>query len=92
MMKLFSGGRELPQVALEKIVGYFRRLDCPLYLGYVAVEVGYSLLQAQVMCEALAEAGVIRELTPAEKRAQEIDPQDVIYVLTDRAHLGRAVR
>lgn len=90
MSKWFSGGREPPRVALEKIVGYFHRVDRPVFLGYVALEVGYSLDQTQSMLDALGEAGVVRPLTDEEKRSRKIDVRGNLWVLVERAHPGKA--
>lgn len=90
MTRWFKDRKEPPQRALEKIVGYFHRVDRPVYLGYVALEIGYSLDQTQAMCEALHDAGVLRPLTTEEKQSLQIDVRGNLWVLVERAHPSKA--
>ena len=90
MTRWFKDRKEPPQRALEKIVGYFHRVDRPVYLGVVACEIGYSLDQTQSMFEALHDAGVLRPLTTEEKQSRQIDVRGNLWVLIDRAHPSKA--
>lgn len=90
MTKWFKDAKEPPQKALQKIVSYFHRVDRPVYLGYVSVEVGYSLAQTEDMLHALEDAGVVRQLTAQEKVELQIDSRANIWVLVDRAHPAKA--
>lgn len=90
MTLYFKGGWEPTQAAIQKILAYFHRLDRPVYLGFIAMEVGYSLDQTQSMCETLRDAGVLRQLTTEEKLSKQIDVRGNVWVLIDRAHPGKA--
>lgn len=90
MTKWFRDAKEPPQAALEKIVGYFHRVDRPVYLGFVALEIKYSLEQTRAMFEALHDAGVLRPLTVEEKRRHRIDERGDVWVLVDKAHPSKA--
>ncbi len=74
-----------PPAALEKIVSYFRRVTCPVYVGFVSVEIGYSLERTEAMMAALADAGVIRPLTTDEKVSLRIVPSCHVWALAKRA-------
>lgn len=90
MTKWFNNGKEHPPAALERIVGYFHRLACPIYMGYIATEIHYSLAQTQSMLEALQEAGVVRQLTVEELKLRKIDPRANIWILVATAHPSKA--
>ena len=64
--------RKPPQEALEKIISCFNRSYHPIYLGPVAVEVGWSLAQTQEMFDVLVERGSIHALTNEEKIEQKL--------------------
>lgn len=85
MSKWYRGDTRPPQVALEKILYYFRRVNRPIYLGSAALEVGYALSPTEAMFEVLEESGLIRPLTILEKRNLGVDERGSIYVLTDKA-------
>ncbi len=80
----------LTLVVAQKIVGYFHRVASPIYTGYVASEIGYSLDQTQLMLEALSKADVVRQLTIEEKKLKQIDPRGNVWVLVEPAHPGKA--
>ena len=85
MTKLFSESRLPPQAALDKIVNYFHRLEKPVFIGQVALYVGYSIEQTEAMLAALIDVGVIRIMTRDEKNVQGMDPRACVYTLTDLA-------
>lgn len=76
--------------ALEKIIRYFHRMNSPLYLGYISIEIGHSIEQTQEMVDNLIEAGVIRALSIDEKRQKNIDEDANIYSLVSMAQLSKA--
>lgn len=88
--KWFNGGLDLPPKVLEKIVGYFNRMSRPIYLGYVATEIGYSLAQTQAMVDSLVELGTLRAMTDEEKVSMKFDVRGNIYVLVCTPRLSKA--
>jgi hypothetical protein len=74
-----------PPAALEKIVSYFHRVTRPVYVGFVSVEIGYSLERTEAMMALLADAGVIRPLTTDEKASLRIVPSYHVWALAKRA-------
>lgn len=83
-MKLRASHRA-PQKVLEMIVGFIERVDRPVYLGHVSLEVGWSLERTQEMMDLLEEKGVVRKLTLEEKSAQHYPSVAHLYVLIKRA-------
>lgn len=90
MTKRSNNGREPPPVALEKIIACFHRVARPVYLGALALEVGYGLNQTHAMLETLHESGLVRPLTEAEKRSLDIDPRGYVWTLVGKADPGLA--
>lgn len=90
MTRWFNNGKEPPQVALEKIVSFFHKLDRPVYLGFIATEIKYSLEQTRAMLDVLHDAGAVRPLSVEEKRAHGLDERDDIWTLVEEAHPGKA--
>lgn len=82
MSKWFKDGNGPPQVALERILGYFRRVGSPLYMGFISLEIRYSLAQTQAMLDHLEEMKLVRPLTDDEKRGK-FDVRGNIYVLCE---------
>jgi hypothetical protein len=80
MTKLLRDGDELSLAALQKIIGYFERLNSPIYLGCIAVEIGYSLSQTQAMIDHLEQLGTVRQLSSDEKRGK-YDLRGNIYIM-----------
>jgi len=77
----FRDGRRPPQKALEIIVGYMTRVAHPVYLGYVSLEVGYSLARTEEMMTILEDQGVVHKMTPEELKAVGYRDIANIYVL-----------
>lgn len=88
--KWFNNGKELPRAALQKIVGYFHRVDRPLYMGYVSLEIGYSLDQTEAMLVALSDVGIVRQLSVDELKAMKVDVRANMWVLVEKASISKA--
>lgn len=81
---------KLTPVAAQKIVGYFHRVACPVYMGILALDTGYNLDQMETMLQALQDVGVLRPLTDDEKRARKIDVRGNVWVLIETPHPSKA--
>jgi hypothetical protein len=79
--KWFRDGDGYPQTALERILGCLKRVDSPIYMGHISVEIGFSLAQTQAMLEHLEEKGLVRNLTVDELKQQRFDVRANIWVL-----------
>jgi hypothetical protein len=87
---LYRDGERPPQKALEIIVGYMHRVAHPLYLGYISLEVRYSLARTQEMMEYLQDQGVVRPLSEDEKRIRGFRIDANLWVLSDGPQLSKA--
>ena len=82
MRPLFRDGQRPPQKALEIIVGYMRRVAHPVYLGYVSLEVGWSLRHTEEMMQELERRGLVRQLGPEESAARGFRQDGYLWELT----------
>jgi hypothetical protein len=80
----YRDGQRPPQKALEIIVGYMNRVNHPVYLGYVALEIGYSLARTEEMLALLEDQGVVHRLEHAELRASGFRGDANVYGLGPR--------
>jgi len=87
---MFNNLRSSPRSALEKIIRYFHRMNSPLYLGYISIEIGHSIEETQEMIDDLVVSGVIRALSIDEKRQKNIAEDANIYSLVSIAQLSKA--
>jgi hypothetical protein len=87
MASLFKDGQKPPQKTLEMIVDYMRKVDHPVYMGYISLEVRCSLSRTQEMLEFLQDKGVVRQLNEDEKRAQGFRSDANIWMLVDASQL-----
>ena len=83
MATLFLDGQKPTQKALQIIVDYFCRKAHPIYLGYVSMEVGWSLARTKEMLDILEDDGVVKQLSNAEKACMGIPSTAIMYVLCD---------
>jgi hypothetical protein len=90
MSSLFSDGRQLPEKALRIIEGMFHRVNHPLFLGVLALEVRWNLQRTQEMLDVLEGRGVIRPATPDEKQEHGLQPDAHVYVLIGVRSLMKA--
>jgi len=84
MPKRSQDSKEYPPATLEKIVNYFHRVSRPVYVGFVSMEIGYSLAQTEVMMSTLRSRGLIRPLTTDEKVSLKIVPSYHVWTLVKK--------
>jgi hypothetical protein len=65
-------------------------MNCPLYLGYVSIEIGHSLKQTQEMINLLIESGVLKSLSLEEKKKSNINVEGIVYQLVEKAQISKA--
>lgn len=82
--------KKAPQAALEKLMSYLHRVTRPTYMGFLSLEIGYSLAQTLVMMQELEEAGLVRQLTADDLRRLKFDERANMWELTERAHPSKA--
>lgn len=82
MGKLFRDGEKPSQRVLEIIVGYMNRVARPVYLGFVSLEIGWSLARTKEMLDFLEEKGIVRAVPHAELRSKGFREDAVVYELT----------
>jgi len=85
-----SSRKKASPAALEKIMRYLNRVDRPTYMGFIALEIGYSLAQTLAMMQELEEAGQVRLLTVEDLKRLKLDERANIWELTERAHPSKA--
>ena len=76
-----QNGQRPPQKALEIIVSYMNKVTHPLYLGYLALEVGYSLARTEEMLQHLEEQGIVHRLKHYELKAFGFRPDANVFGL-----------
>lgn len=72
-------GKQPSPAALEKILGYLDRGYSPALVGFIALEIGYSLAQTETMLDILEDRGLVRKVPVAELRKRSIDERCVMY-------------
>lgn len=83
MKKVFPDGSKPRQQVLDLIVSYMQRINHPLYLGYISLEIGYSLAQTQAMIDMLVKQEIIRHLSEKELKEKNAHPDASIYTLVE---------
>ncbi len=68
----------------RKILYYMSRVHQPVYLGFIALDIGYSLRQTEAWVETLVEQGKVRRLTPNQLVQYGFDDRGVVYERTGR--------
>ena len=71
-----------PAKTLEIIESYFERSYGPKYLGFIALEVGWSLERTQEMLDTLELRGVVRQVSLDEKKRLGYPTRAVLYALS----------
>ncbi len=84
LIEVFSNEDSLLERALQIIESYFERVSRPLYLGYLSLEVGWSLDRTKQMLDVLQDRGVVRLLHDSEKTQYGFPQRAIVYGLTKR--------
>ncbi len=82
--------RKPPQAVLGIIVGYLHRVACPTYLGAISLYIGWNLERTEQMLETLQDAGVVRPLTPEEKRSLGMRSDGNVWCLVEKPTPSKA--
>lgn len=72
-----------PQKVLEIIVDYMRRVARPSYLGFISLEIRWSLSRTKQALDKLVDQGLVKELTDDEKVQLRLPVTAALYVLGD---------
>jgi len=72
-----------PPKVLEIIVDYMRRVARPSYLGFISLEIRWSLSRTKQALDKLVDQGLVRELTIDEKLQLRLPEIAALYVLGD---------
>ena len=75
---------------IDRIISYMYRFSRPVYVGFIALEIGYSLARTQVMMDDLVLEGRVRAFTVDEKKRLGMHPDANIWVLNDTEHPRRS--
>lgn len=75
----FNKDIEPSNIVLRKIVVYFRKTERPLFLGQIALEIGYSLEQTEYFLESLASMGLVQQLSAPEVKDLFLKEHSVLY-------------
>lgn len=81
MASLFRDGQKPPQKVLEIIIDFFRKVPHPVYLGYISLEIGWSLARTKEMLDLLESRGNVRPLTVEEKKLQGYPEEAIVYMM-----------
>lgn len=71
------------QKVLEIIVDYMRRVAKPSYLGFISLEIHWSLSRTKQALDKLTDQGLVKELTIGEKMQLRLPEEAILYVLGD---------
>lgn len=72
------------QKVLEIIVGYMNRVGRPVYLGFISLEIRWSLARTQEMMDVLEERGVVRNVPVDELRNKGFPSVAHVYELVKK--------
>jgi hypothetical protein len=75
--------RPPPQAVLGIIEGYLHRVACPTYLGAISLYIGWSLDRTTQMMEMLQDRGIVRPLTPEERKAHGFPSEANVWQLVE---------
>lgn len=71
------------QKVLEIIIDYMRRIARPSYLGFISLEIRWSLSRTKQALDKLVDQGLVKELTVEEKIQLRLPQVAALYVLDD---------
>jgi len=82
--KWLKGVTEPPPLkALDRIIAYLVRMDRPMYIGNIAVDVRYSIRQTREMLEFLHDSNRVRRLNVDELDRLSIEQDHEVWELLD---------
>lgn len=64
--------RVIPEESRKRVLERLRKSDRPTLIGQVAIEMGWSLSEAEQALQELVNAGLARPVTDAELRTYDI--------------------
>lgn len=67
---------------LKKIVGYMSRVGRPVYIGFVSLEVRWSLERTEEMLQQLVDLGMVRLLDKEGLVRYRFPTRAIVYELT----------
>jgi hypothetical protein len=82
----------MPAIVTERILRYFNMVDHPVFLGHVAVEIGYSLARTEEFVNKLVDKGVLRHASREEVKFLDGEPGSNVFVLVSGSNLQAAHR
>jgi hypothetical protein len=82
----------IPGTVYVEVLRYFHRVDRCVYLGELAVEVGWSTERMEQVVAALVSSGTVRPATDEEKFAVDAPRDSNVYVLTEPRNLELAFK
>ncbi|MFA6573596.1 MAG: hypothetical protein WCT13_05520 [Patescibacteria group bacterium] len=62
-----------------------RRMEKPVYMGSIAIEIGYGLNRTQHFIDNLVDENIIREVTLKEKSDLGVNDEVLMYVLRKKS-------
>jgi len=90
MKTMFDCNTMVNMKALNQIEYIFNKNNKPMYVGYVANEIGHSIERTMQMCQILYEKNVIRPLTLEEKKSKDIGKNHEVWMLTGMPSASKA--
>jgi hypothetical protein len=73
------------KIVNDRIVAYMRRMEKPVYMGSIAIEIGYGLNRTQHFIDNLVDENIIREVTLKEKSDLGVNDEVLMYVLRKKS-------
>jgi len=82
--------RHPPQAVLGIIEGLLHRVACPTYLGTISLYIGWSLDRTTQMMEILQDRGIVKPLTPEERKAMGFPSEANVWQLVEKPSVTKA--
>ena len=87
-IKKFRG--QAPELVVEKIMRFLHRVSRPVYLGEIAMDIGFSIAQTEEFINDLVDQGYIRRGTKKEINTLGGCPDAVVIALNGKHNLQMA--
>lgn len=80
----YADSNACPKGALEIIIGCMNRATGPVYLGTLALEVGYNLPRTAAMLDVLERCGAVHKLSEEELNVKNLRAGSNMYMLVNK--------
>lgn len=90
MARLSRSNRVPSEKAERIIVSYLHKVTRPAYLGFISLEVGWSLARTEEVMDHLQDEGIVKMLDSQGLEAHKLPKDSIVYALVGRSELSKA--